>query len=705
MCGKNILKRPTNFDPREHSQFHYDSKVNPMKKQFKQNSKEKTKRSVKIDRASLSRRILDLMLIALIVTLVVEGFNQGDVSRMLRYLTHRTMYFLLNYLVILTTLSLSTLFKHRKAVSLCVAIVWVALGFVNFLVCRNRTQPLVSGDLIVTPEIFGMITLYFSWPQIIAMFGAGFLLIVALVFFFRRSAKLAKVSYIRSVVIIATLVALLVGVRLVGIQTDTIPRFFGDRVNAYHDYGFSTCFSFTFASKGITKPTDYSEEIVEEILDEIEEPQATAVAPRFTAEETSTPNIVFIQLESIFDVDTVIGAEFSEYPMPFYKKLMEENPSALLYVPTIGGGTANVEFEVMSGFNMDFFGAGEAPYNTIIPNTTCETIANILREHGYYCSALHNNTGAFFNRYQVYANLGYDRFDCLEYMLYPKYNKVGWAHDTILADDIMQIMSGSQERDLIFAIGVESHGKYPETYEYSEGDIEVLSLPEGAYLAPFQNYVNVIDEVDDFVEQIITALDAYDEPTVVILYGDHLPALGLEAEMLTTGDLYASKYVIWNNYGAEFEAVDMQAYRLSSELLRQLGLSGGILPKLHQSYPIDEEGDEYLTKLQTLEYDLLYGKREAYGEAGPYAPTALKLGVNEIKIERAEIEYGRMLVTGENFTEFSKVICNGTAHNTLFIDDKHIAIAIGEEMVFDRFCVAQINSDGKEMGRTEDFVL
>lgn len=663
------------------------------------------RRPVKIDRASTTRRMIALFLLALFVTLVVEGFNQGDVAHMLRYLSQRTLFFLVNLLVIFTTMSVSTLFKHRKAASLSIAIVWLALGFANYLVCRNRTQPLVSGDLIVTPEIFGMITLYFSWPQIIAMFGGGALLILALIFFFRRSAKREKVSYGRSMALVATLVILTVAVRLIGIETGAIPQFFGDRVDAYHDYGFSTCFTFTFASRGITKPAEYSEEIVEEILDEIEEPEATAQPSRFTAEQTDTPNIVFIQLESIFDVDTVIDAEFSEYPMPFYKQLMEENPSALLYVPTIGGGTANVEFEVMSGFNMDFFGAGETPYNTIMRNTTCETIANILSERGYYCSALHNNTGAFFNRYQVYANLGYDRFDCLEYMAYPKYNKVGWSHDVILADEIMEIMQNSDEPDLIFAIGVESHGKYPETYEYTEGDIEVLSLPEGAYLAPFQNYVNVIDEVDDFVEEIITALDAYDEPTVVIIYGDHLPALGLEADMLTTGDLYASRYVIWNNYGAEFVAEDMQAYRLSAELLKQLGISDGILTRLHQSYPIDDESEEYLTKLQTLEYDLLYGDQEAYGASGPYQPTDLQLGTGGFAIESAEIEYGRMLVCGDGFTEFSKIVCMDEVIDTIFIDRRHIAISVSDDMVIDSFYVAQINSDGKEIGRSEEFVF
>ena len=192
----------------------------------------------------------------------------------------------------------------------------------------------------------------------------------------------------------------------------------------------------------------------------------------------------------------------------------------------------------------------------------------------------------------------------------------------------------------------------------------------------------------------------------MVLYGDHLPALGLTAEMLTTGDLYASRYVIWNNYGAEFEARDMQAYRLSAELLRQLGVSDGVMTKFHQSYPLDAEDEEYIEKLKTLEYDLLYGEQEAYGEQGPYAPTELKLGVDPIVITGAELEYGRLLVTGDNFTEYSAVVSGENVLETVFIDKEHLAVRITADeraLLGESICVAQVNPDGKELGRTTEF--
>ena len=666
-------------------------------------------RKIRYDNAGFPRRALELVLFAVGVTLIVEGFNQGGVARMLKYLSRGTLYFGINCLVVLTMLSVTELFRRRRAMTWTISAVWVILGFVNYMVQRNRTLPLASGDLMLTYEVASLITVYFSWWEIIAMLAGALLLIAGLVWMFSCTARRRRVNYAAGFGTVAAMVLLTFCAHMLAIQAGLMPEVFPDRVNSYREYGFTTCFTFTFGERGISKPEAYSTETVEEIMDEIgEEPEAvpTAVpaAQRFDAEDIKTPNIVYVQLESFFDVDTIIGAEFSRDPIPCFHSLLREWPTGELYVPTVGGGTANVEFEVMSGLNMDFFGAGETPYNTIIQEVTCETIANVLREHGYSSTALHNNTGTFFSRNSVYANLGYDRFDSLEYMLEPKYNDVGWAHDAVLTDEILRAMESSEARDLIFAITVESHGKYGETYVAEPGDVEVLAAPEGIYLAPFQNYVNVIPAVDSFIEELIEAFEAYDEPVVAIFYGDHLPGLGLDPEMLTTGDYYASRYVIWNNFGAEFDAPDMQAYRLSAELLRQLGISGGVTAKFHQAYPVDECGEEYLDKLRILEYDMLYGDQKAYGEAGAPTATALQMGVEPVKAEGAVLEYGRLLVTGENFTEFSAVVAGEEALDTLFIDRQHIAVSMDADAAEEAggICVAQLSPDGKELSRTAE---
>ena len=683
-----------------------------MKKNTKQTKARAKARPVKIDRAGFPSRLLEMVGLAVAVALIVEGFNQGTVPRMLRYLTQRPLYFGINCLVILAFLSISELFKRRRAMNWTISVIWVTLGVVNHVVTHNRTLPLAGGDLFITYEVARLITVYFSWLEIIAIFATAVAVIVGLAWLFSTTARRRRVNYAFGACVVALMTLLVFGTNMMCIKAGLMPDVFPDRVNSYKEYGFTTCFTFTFGQKGIEKPEEYSSETVEEILDEVEDtvepeaqPTAVPAAQRFSAEEMQRPNIVFLQLESFFDVDTMLETELSGDPTPNLHRLLREWPSAMLYVPTVGGGTANVEFEVMSGLNMDFFGAGETPYNSIIQEVSCETIANTLRGHGYVSTAMHNNTGTFFSRNQVYANLGYDRFDSLEYMLYPEYNRVGWAHDRVLTGEILRALETTQERDLIFAIGVESHGKYGETYTPEEGDIEVLSAPEELYIEPFRNYVNIIRPVDEFLGSITEALEAYDEPVVMVMYGDHLPGVGLTQEMLSDGDLYASKYIIWNNYGAEFEAPDMQAYRLSAELLRQLGVTDGVMNKFHQAYPVDETGEEYLQKLQILEYDMLYGDQETYGEAGAPEPTDLQMGIEPIRVESAVLEYGRLLVTGENFTEYSAVVAGESVLDTVFIDTQHIAVQVargGDAEFAQSIAVAQINNDGAELGRTEE---
>ena len=664
------------------------------------------KRRVRYDKSGFLKRLLMMAAFAFIVTLLVEGLNQATVPRMLRYLSERTVFFCINWLIVLTTLSISELFKRRKAVVWTVSALWVVLGAVNYAVSHNRTLPLSGGDLILTWEIVSLITVYFSWAEIIGMFLGAAALIAGVVCLFSYTAQRQRVNRYFGLGVVALMMLLVFTAQMVAIKAELLPDVFPDRVNSYRDYGFTTCFSFTFGQRGIEKPEDYSTEVVEEILGEIkDEPQPTS-APRFA--DVKEPNIVFLQLESFFDVNTMLDTRLSRDPTPVFHELIENWPTGELYVPVVGGGTANVEFEVMSGMNMDFFGAGETPYNTIIQEVSCETIANTLRNLGYASTALHNNTGTFFSRNDVYANLGYDRFVCLEYMSDVKYNEVGWAEDVFLTKEILAAMENSAERDLIFAITVESHGKYREDFEPAADDIHVFSAPDEIYLEAFTDYVNRIPAVDSFLGEVLAELSDYDEPVVVVVYGDHLPGVGLTPEMLNNGDFYASRYVIWNNYGADFTASDMQAYRLSAELLRQLGVSDGVMTKFHQSYPVNEEGEEYLEKLQTLEYDLLYGEQTAYGEAGAPESTQIVLGNNPVTVERAVAEYGRLMVTGENFTEFSAVVSGEEVLPTVYIDEGHLAVSLAADgaKLGDTVCVAQRTMDGsKELGRTDEVAV
>lgn len=659
-------------------------------------------KNARFDTASAKSRVILLPLLALALSLVVEGLNRASVARLFRFITERPVYFLYNYLIILTSLTFSELFKRRKSVLYTVCVAWIALGIAEFMVAKERTQPFTSMDVLMLKDAITLTTVYYTWPQIILMYGSIFLAAVLLIYIVTRLPRRRQVNYTLALSSFCGFLTLCFCSYALGVHFGAFPRYFDNLVDAYDQYGFAACFTATLGNMGVSKPSDYSTEIVTGIVEEIDEETPHV----FSSEDNlDHPNVIYLQLESLFDVNTVIGSRYSEDPTPNFNRLSRECPSGELYVPSIGGGTANTEFEMLSGLNIDFFGAGEYPYTTILHETTCETIAYNLRAQGYSATALHNHTGTFYGRNEVYSRLGFDHFVSLEYMPYVTYTEVGWAQDGVMADEIMKALKASGERDFIMAITVESHGKYDENYVYHAGDPEILELPEQINANRFASYLHLIHETDAFLGKLIDKLEKFDEPTVCVIYGDHLPSLDLTADVLTTNNLYASRYIIWNNYGAEFEAPDVQAYRVSANLLKQLGIPGGLITKYHQSADPTDTDQAYLDNLEVLEYDVLYGDKSAYEGENPYPVIDMTMGCEPIEISSVSRRYGRVLVNGANFTECSVIELDGESYPTAFINSAQIVAIVPRTTEVHQVCIVQKSADGVEMGRTEPYSL
>lgn len=659
-------------------------------------------KNTRFDTASAKSRVILLPLLALALSLVVEGLNRASVAKLFRFITERPVYFLYNYLIILTSLTFSELFKRRKSVLYTVCVAWIALGIAEFMVAKERTQPFTSMDVLMLKDAITLTTVYYTWPQIILMYGSIFLAAVLLIYIVTRLPRRRQVNYTLALSSFCGFLTLCFCSYALGVHFGAFPRYFDNLVDAYDQYGFAACFTATLGNMGVSKPSDYSTEIVTGIVEEIDEETPHV----FSSEDNlDHPNVIYLQLESLFDVNTVIGSRYSEDPTPNFNRLSRECPSGELYVPSIGGGTANTEFEMLSGLNIDFFGAGEYPYTTILHETTCETIAYNLRAQGYSATALHNHTGTFYGRNEVYSRLGFDHFVSLEYMPYVTYTEVGWAQDGVMADEIMKALKASGERDFIMAITVESHGKYDENYVYHAGDPEILELPEQINANRFASYLHLIHETDAFLGKLIDKLEKFDEPTVCVIYGDHLPSLDLTADVLTTNNLYASRYIIWNNYGAEFEAPDVQAYRVSANLLKQLGIPGGLITKYHQSADPTDTDQAYLDNLEVLEYDVLYGDKSAYEGENPYPVIDMTMGCEPIEISSVSRRYGRVLVNGANFTECSVIELDGESYPTAFINSAQIVAIVPRTTEVHQVCIVQKSADGVEMGRTEPYSL
>ena len=637
--------------------------------------------------------------VSLVLALVIELLNHHTPEKLILFLTGHPWMFLFNVEIIFNTFLFAELFRRRRGTRWALGILWVVLGAVNSIVQVTRVLPFTTRDVLLIPDGLKMITVYFKWYEIAGMFVGAALLIAGIVLLVVKCRKREPFDRAVSVGVFCAVTALTLVVGKVSVEVGDIDWEKTSLVDAYQNYGFAYGFTYTFADFGISRPTEYSEELVEEIADDVIEPTA---APEPEEAEPLTPNVVFVQLESFFNVHDLVDAEYSREPIPVFRELMETCPHGQLKVPSVGGGTANTEFEVLTGMNLDYFGAGEFPYNTILQDTTCETVAFDLKELGYTATAVHNYTGTFYGRNTVYAQLGFDRFVPQEYMNGLTYNALGWAHDSVLTGETMKALTTTPGRDFVFTVTVQSHGKYPDTPVEGLDDIAVLAAPETVNATALQNYVNELSQVDAFIGALIDELEDFDEPTVLVLYGDHLPALGIETDELATGDLYQTTYVLWNNFGLDMEGGDLQAFQLSAYVLGQLNIHTGILTRFHQNFAPDCDEDDYLSFLRVLEYDMLYGDHNIYGGDSPYQPTELQLGTEPIVCESFTYDPATATISvyGQNFTTYSDILVDGERKNAVFADETRLIARANGVTEDSRVRVGQFTREGDELGRS-----
>ena len=593
----------------------------------------------------------------------------------LSFLFESPLLFLYNALIVLVTLSFAFFTKKRFFGFSLVSLFWLVIGVTNFVLQSMRVVPLTSIDfsiftiniLITYIGVFGVVLL-----------AAGILAAVAAFFlFYRKLPGQQAFGALRAVLTVVLLSAVMIGFSFFVVpaasQTEDETMSIND---SYEKYGFAASFARTFVDKGVPKPDGYSQSLVESLL------------PRSDKSgNTDAPNVVIVQLESFFDAKYLEGVTFSSDPCPVFTHLKETCVSGLLSVPYVGAGTVNTEFEILSGMNIDFFGLGEYPYKSVLQEKSCETIASVLHSFGHTSTAIHNYEGTFYGRNEVYSHLCFDRFIPVEFMTNTEKNYKGWVKDKALLPYIEKTLAKSEGRDFVFCVTVQSHGSYPNTFEIRR-DISADGVDE-KYRAEYEYYVNEIHEVDIFVGALVSYLESFEEPTVLVLYGDHLPCLtNLENDSLNHGNVFTTEYVVWSNYGLTGEDRDLEAYQLSSYLLDLLGIDGGVMFRCHSEY---SESDKYDDIMQTLQYDILFG--ENYSGA-VCINTDMTLGIEKTHITSVTMVGNSLYVNGSGFNEYSVVYSGGFARNTEYVSPQILratGIGLSEDSEVE---VKQVGADG-----------
>lgn len=637
--------------------------------------------------------LLFSFILAFVLVGIVEALSRHSFFGGFRFLFEEPLFYLMTALCITAALTLTYFFKKRVFAQFIVAFAVLAMAIINFILLFTRITPFEAVDFSILRTGISIVNVYLNPFQIVlcvvAILGALFGIVVIFVKSPVSQVNL-KDALIHSVAAILAAAAVAVAFTLTGV----LPQSFKDTNKAYEKYGFCYCFARSIFDRGITEPEDYGEHSVEEIL--------SLIGSDKTKDPEKEPNVIIIQLESFMDPSLFKGIEFEYDPVPNFTVLKENCTSGVLYVPSVGSGTANTEFEVLTGMCLDYFGTGEYPYKTILQSKNCETVCYNLAELGYTAHAFHNHTGTFYNRNTVYKNLGFNTFTPLEHMHSYEKNPLGWAKDYVLENEIITALDATEGSDFVFAVSVQGHGKHPEKPVEGEELIAVTGVEDEAYKHQLEYYAYQLWEMDDFIGNLVRTLAAYDEDCILVLYGDHQPSLEYGEEDIVYEDKHASEYVIWSNFKMPERDRDLEAYQLTAYALEQIGINNGLLTKLHQNY---SENADYERALKVLEYDMLYGDMLSYGEGCEYISPDMKLGIREIKITGISFVGESYYVLGENFTESSKVYVNGKGKDTLYISPSVIVLEGYVPESGDTVTVKQVTGDFVELSETEPYLF
>ncbi len=392
-------------------------------------------------------------------------------------------------------------------------------------------------------------------------------------------------------------------------------------IYSYNGFLVGSCVE--IGNSRIVEPEQYSVEEAERLLENYAEQKEA---------EEDLPHIIMIMNESLADLQAVADVETNQDPMPFIHSLEENTIKGFANVSTIGGGTANSEFEVFTGCSMGFFPTNYYPYLHTLRQPSDSMISQ-MEMYGYRTIAMHPETGGNWNRSAVYKNLGFDQMLFGEDFAGAERIHHG-VSDAETYNKIIELYEGRKqgEKLFVFDLTMQNHGGYNSS---EEADAVVAADLNHSQL---DEYLSLVKTSDAAFEELVAYFKDQDEKVIVCIFGDHQPWIFddvVEQHVLPGADAtdvfmnkYRTPFVIWANYDIrEADGYDVSLNYFGGMVMKTAGIPlspyFAYLDSLREEYPIitkngyvDREGvyhqwsgeDTEFAEYRILQYNYLYDR-------------------------------------------------------------------------------------------------
>lgn len=552
--------------------------------------------------------IVFIVAIAMFVTLTTFYIQPGSSKAVLKLIGEQPLILFVNYLppllmIIILYFVINNLFYSAAITSF----IFNVCSLINRLKIELRDDPFVPRDVQLVQEAVNTVSDF----QVEIKYDLLALIILAVIMFlvvgyFIKAPKLNGRTRIIGCVI--SLISVFLANKYIYSSKEVYynklqvsNRSYITRV--FNELGFTYCFLYNLNSYPVEKPENFSKEEVEELIKTYT--VADAVAPE------DKPNVIFIMNEAFSDIGMSEEFTYTEEndPYKYWREIIESKNSIAGHIvtPGFGGGTANTEFDVMTGMQTNMLNSVPTSAFRVVGRNT-QTIARVFADNDYQTLFMHPGDSWFYNRYSVYKYFGVKETIFNE--AFTKEDKKGnMIADSVLTEHIIEQFEAhtddaSKGPLFSYITSIQNHMPYT-TRKYGELPIEEVQVSKtiSQEAKDFLSvYMEGIRDANQMIKDLTDYFEAQDEPVVLVFFGDHLPNLGdnylsYKELGLNVGDetsveniinTYTTPYVIWTNEEAarlinleeKKAALDLpednkiSANFLGSMVLELLGYSG-----------------------------------------------------------------------------------------------------------------------------------
>ncbi len=406
-----------------------------------------------------------------------------------------------------------------------------------------------------------------------------------------------------------------------------------DVESSYESYGYvmATALSLRYVME--QAPAGYSQAKLADIVEEMETEEDSQAA---AAADITPVNIICIMNESFSDLQVAGDFTTNVDYMPFWNSLTENTVRGSLCVPVFGSMTCNTEAEFLTGDSTAILPMNSNAYQFNIRSGALSLVST-LKAQGYRAVAMHPYPADNWNRKTVYEDFGFDEFYDIDYYDGAEQLRNYVSDQADFAELIRQVEQKDSPEDKLFLFNVtmQNHGGYAYKYENFPEEVQLTGELAGKY-PQAEQYLSLVKRSDAAFEQLITYFQSCDQPTMIVMFGDHQPAIeddfyyeiaGLSEDMVIPAKdrliWYQTPFVIWTNYAQTSENMGkLSALYLSSYVLKLSGLEmtpyNRFLLSLSQNVPV-------ISPLGCFDADgNYYSWEEADTEACPFGEDILK---------------------------------------------------------------------------------